>query len=690
MKKKPANFHNFNRFSGRIKITHRRKSALFLMLILLSLAALVPGGYFLGKYAETYYSNQNVTFNGNYLPTNLCKYGIFKSLPWCRIEEEPLQINMANAPIRDTRNEIYPEQKQGDKVLGAWSVLPGEKGEIRSNNLRFEFAYNQIVRLVLQAMQQINPSYAEGNVIQIQYYDTDNILDLSNPQPFDVAFTSVNEIGKIVNVKIDDNANIIDVPLPIILYNTSKFYERLLDFFNFWPNYNQYADPTLPASQNNQTNSNVLSYNGSNLIIPDRILTSLGSGDINAWLYKYWSLSFTYFVREHWSEFLTVNPGDSQVIPDSPFSNFILYAPSLIGLPDQAMEAQSKDFDQSALASVLYDAQKPNNTIIPVALRLTQNYLRNNNLNYYFLMLPPGEPLTFYSDKFRENPNLLVQLLTLGSGNANYTLVLTILNRYPFLKNMAFTPMLPLMQNISYNHKAAYTEAVTATLQVVQTAEKDITNAQNRLLYLARYWGAVNAMPATVQNVTTPADNRIEEVDVTSDDAQARNVLTLAPSVSTVELLKTTSITENGIVIDNFHEYIDLLAREAIFTLFNNTLSNFGTLATNISPLLDSFANFYNAFSQGEPQMQNPGSVFIKFLAKGHGIGPGDEEQNYGYFSPEEIANNIDSPGIIQNITAVNLYYTAATTNQKQQAGDQAYPIKQDGLTFSFTLNWRA
>ena len=238
------------------------------MAIVLSLGTAVPAVIFGARAIQNFLNHQTINFSGDYLPTNLCKKAPFDKLEWCELISEPMVVNYDQVIMRDTRNELYSLHSYNGKGFARYDIDPSKSdGEIRSSNLRYEYAYNTIVQQIIKYAPKIDPEAGDLRVTSI------SVVTRNNPTgaPLSYDFVDNNQLEALTRISVYDKKSQTTSTFnaPLVIFNNSNFYNR---FFNFMGNYHQIDVKNNAAhSTANQLSAPIISANARDWIVPAQV-----------------------------------------------------------------------------------------------------------------------------------------------------------------------------------------------------------------------------------------------------------------------------------------------------------------------------------------------------------------------------------------------------------------------------------
>ena len=694
MADKQTDFKKLLVLSSEVLVKTRKRFWLITMGIILAVGALVPGIYFGEQYLANFLKNENINFSGTYLPTDLCKQEPFSQLKWCDIIDKPVIVNYADLKIRDTVNENYtPHRSSGGQIYAYYDVDPNQKnGQILSNNLRYEYAYNTIVNQILEYAPQIDPTAKNIRVTNVEV----STLSGGVNNPLSYSFVGQNEFESLVSVSATINQGRTEnFNVPLIIFNNAAFYNNFFNFMTNFHQYNIYNNGNLNPVQGDQTNGIIMGSSGRSIVIPPSVWSSatLAGGNANAvniWLYKYYAQNLNYIYRTNWQQF-TTNPASLNA-SNNPLRNFILYAPDVnpLGFPDEAMYYNDEQTVLRGLSSILYNPSEPAN-VLPIAPTLSLNNFLvpfDRVGHVYTLFLPPQHTLAFYYQEFGSDfatfYNTLNQLIDF---NGDASQIMDLVSKYPFVKDLSFAPFQQTLYEEAYNNKIN-TQHWYLSQEIEQgnaTNRINMGTATGRMEFFYRYWSAINLYGTITgldgdvdfaENVFTNPNLNLNKLDI------SRTIVSSLASGGTVQL-------PGGIIVNSIGGYIDALAREKMYTLLSafNSNFNYSSLITNVP---GSIGQFSGEVSTQDAQLNGPNApnnIYVSFMDKQHGIG---EEPPNGYYSPAQIGANINDDNFINNITAVNAYYVIPGSSANRNLGEVLLPyrINYHRQTFHFNIVW--
>ena len=648
----------------RIKL-YKRKRTWLLTFLMISLVGGVfgPGLYFTEKVIVRFLNHKNHVFHGDYLPTEICKHPPFNALPWCNVIDHVITVDFDQVHVYDTSIlPPLPSHSDAGRVISFYKQDPRQKnGQIISPNLRFQYAYNTIVNNIKVAAHKINEDYQNPVVTAIDIADPEQ--SLTQTHPLDYRDVSRNRYGLLASVHLTkaDGSLPEVIPVPVVFYNTSLFYSKLVAFFGL-----NYQGSYFNKQGVNQTNGVMVHSFGNNIIVPSSIMNSTHLFDVNQWLYQTWELLMERFYVTHYQQFQVTKPTSNL---NNPLRNVILYSPALINQPDQAIYASDQASILSGLASCLFNPNRPQNHLPGIKLPVNKVtlLLHNNRLNYYLLILDPKHSLQFYFDQTGEAG--LVELLTLFFHNGNdvsFSQAEKFFDKYPFAKEIEFAPwQVPFQQNY-YDH----TLKLPATWYTTQTITLLQTPIDFRSLWAVFYSNYFSDLLAY--------DVQIKTTSQTVTGAYQGDFLTLKDPLTTIHvdlstffaLIQGQSVFVDGIQVTSLNQYFAILVMGRMFFAVQSFTRNYHLGIKNVPP---NFIAFYRLLMASDQQIRQGRNFFERWLDNYHGLRSFyDHDQSptgiyTNQFLKKAVLSHVE-PTVKQlaaqvaNLTQLNIFFSSTTT----------------------------
>lgn len=668
---------------------HRRRNYIYILLFILTLGGLVPGVYYITKSVISFLASNNIQFNGNYLPTNLCKTAPFNRLSWCQVVSNPILVNYALTPLRDTSGENY--QPHFDKGVDYANYGPNPNdsnkiGLIISPNLRYQYAYNTIVRGLVENAGTLNPGIKNVRVNKVEIYTK------TYQGPLTYAYVDRNQLLAIARVQFSDNetANT-SLLIPVVIYNTQDFYKNYL---NFMVNFHQINNLET------ERDSIIMGNGGRNIVIPQQVWTKLRSDPVtnryvaNKWLYAYAEQMLNYFYFSNWQQFGTsIN---QLKVSNNPFRNFVLYSPATVSIgsqtvADEAMYYNDRKSVLSGVGSILFNPARPDNSLpYTPRLPLTQQYFINKfrssgtvrePLNFYFLILPPEKSLLFYYQSFGNNVNNFYQTFNeLISKKLDPKTLSGLIEKYPFLKDLSFAPFQPEAYSQGYEH--AFQKSIFYTGLSINSykigslspanATLDLNINKDQMAFFYRYW---NAVAGYNLNKTALADGQFNLVQ--NNPLPQNDFTTLTLDASALQRFRG-----NPTAITN---YLRQQATEQLYNFtskFQQDFSSVGNLIiSNVPATLTAFRNKFNSPLR---------TVRYTFFGRDHGLNDKLPAAKPGDFTLANLAANPQQYTNANSWKTLSIYFSLVN----QPPVPTPWPIPGirytlDAGSSGFTINWK-
>lgn len=673
---------------GNINFVSRRKKFIIICLsALVTTGIAIPSGIYTVKFMNDYFNKRKIAFTGTNNLSNLCNVAPFNQLPWCSLINQPFLVNLSKTPIRDTTYENYDPHYFNGKLVSYYDVT-GKNGSIASNNLRFEYTYNNIVNTITgKNASKLLPGLTNLKVksIDVSYSLSNTNPDFNSAPPLAWSDVIQNQSGLLLQVMVsssEDNPR--ELLLPVVIYNTGSFYSNFFTYFMFGHHVNYYFDRSKPASSYDQRRGIMVNMMGRNIVVPESVWNSIDPLAVNDWMYKYWHQVIDTFYVQHWTEFRLSKP----LVPTRTlFSNLLLYSPALIGNPDEAMYNNDNASILNALPAMLYNQKQPQNSITPVDVVITKNIIQalsQAKLNYYLLFLDPQYSLRYYYNEFDNDLNKLAALFALFADpaeNMKFDQLNKLAQEHPFIKKLHFEPWQVILQENTYNHRLNEPYWYLAqTISLFDTNQRDISNAGEMMEFFFRYWSPVN------DYVVSPIGSTYNFLNGPWKASDFLNIL--EPSVRIVQrIVNGESLDVHGISISDINDYFDVLARYKMFYMIESYATNYPSILQNVPTGSRAFLGFYNYVQQADIQNE----IYELFLGKDHGI----NETRDGYYTTVDIRKNITGQNsdytFLTGITMAHVFYQIAPTTNLRRFGTEPianYAVISSKITFAFTLDW--
>uniref|UniRef100_UPI00313E8CC3 hypothetical protein n=1 Tax=Spiroplasma endosymbiont of Amphibalanus improvisus TaxID=3066327 RepID=UPI00313E8CC3 len=321
-----------------------------------------------------YFDYDDLHFHGDWIPSqDFCDFmkKIGVDVPVCKTV---YPINLGAISIRDTDYEEYVTHNDTNDTQNytgsdAQYKVVGKNGQIKSNNLRYEYVYNTIVNQIV-SNSDIFPDMSNAYVSGI--YSTSNVQE-DTPENFlkieDVTSDQLN-INQEWTIEISQNPNDPDhlnMSFPVFIYNNSTF---LNNFANFYLSY--YAQ-TDYQDVSNQVGTFVQGESSRSILVTNAVINKSKNDNIddkkaiNDYLYNNFNIFVNNIYKYHIQEFQPWNKQTSTIddvdYSQNPFGNFIInYTPNI------------NSFDQT---KIIDNPNNPNNSLDPQ----NQTYLTADQVN---------------------------------------------------------------------------------------------------------------------------------------------------------------------------------------------------------------------------------------------------------------------------------------------------------------------